>query len=238
MWSGKLVTFLLLMVLLAACTEDDPPPTPLSTGNVISATATAPVIVTRVITLTPVPTITPSPSPTVDFSLAGVEGTWTLLMRHEISDNTELGTVIYSASGSVNIDFDGNVSGEATFSPTITFRDCPVAPLYEEPLTYTISGTLRRLPADAFTVHLTLTPADPAVAEGYRISCFESGAAAATEREVNLPLLQRTLEAGNLLTFSFDLDPAGIRRTDERDLSILTGGAITGTLKSEVYLGR
>lgn len=238
MFSWKMVIFILMALVVAACdNESDPTPAPV-VNNVATSTPTAPIVVTRVITRTPVPTATPSPVPTLDMTLAGVEGTWTLLMRYKISDHVELGDVVYSASGALTVNFDSTITGEATFTPTVTYRDCPVMMLYDQPLTYQISGTLQRADDTQFTANLTLTPADPALVERYQIGCFEAGSATPVQREVAAPVLQRALEATNLLNLSLELALTGTTRTDSHDLNILTGGSVTGTMTSEVYVGR
>lgn len=215
-----------LVMVLAACNSGaDPTQTPPATPA-----PSVPLVVTRIVT--PRPTYTPLPTPTLDYDIDLVAGSWILRYSVLITGSTLADELRYTAAADLTVDLDGSITGSGTFRPTITDSPCNAQVTDRTPLAFTVEGATR--PVDgAIWADVRLLPDNPHQAEGYTLICPDYN----DVREHSGPILWPALLALDRLDWSFALQ-SGQSFTFAADLSQDAASAVGGQLDAEVRLSR
>lgn len=240
---GKICLFLslCLCLVLVACSEDDstpPPPqpnTPIAQVQVADSPTPGP---TRIITVTPRPSATFTAVPTLDESLLPYEGTWSLLLRYEITESEALGNISYSTLASVNVSFDGFVTGRGAFTPIFQTPTCAAQIVNIDALQYTIRGSLEKA-ADGVYMNLTLTPDNPTKAESYKQFCADPlDRNTQVESQLEESILMPLLQSANQLTYRFRLDQGVVSETFEGDMATHSNNKFDGQVQGQIQFSR
>jgi len=222
-----------MLALVVACNGRSPAPTR-------TPRSTVPPVITKIVP--PPPTNTPLPTPTLPYDLFPVEGRWFIRVDLHINDSSLAEELRYSGSASFAVTLDGIVSGNGTFSPSISHPPCNADVEDALPLTFMVEGTTF-VQGEQIGVNLTFLPDNPVQTEHFSIVCPEPGNDRTINQAILWPLLTslrpRTLDTLTINALNWQIAlVANQRHQFEADLSTETGGIIDGNLQAEIWLGR
>ena len=243
-WHGLIAT-LAAMLVIVAC-QNDPDPVPQAVPNTqvpqdaqaTQAQTLPPPIVTQVVTRAPSRTPFPTTVPTISMQYVTYAGSWTMLLRYEITGSAIIDNIVYSSSIPIIIGSDGSIFGTGAFSPTFSSDRCAVQALNPDMLSFVVSGNLRPL-GETIMADVIVTPSDVTVEEAYSATCLDPLNDTEFTDEIEVTLLWTVLTGADQLNFTFDM-ASFIHRVDipAQDVSQLTSNQYDGQLIGEIYFGK